>query len=377
MSVTGIIFSNIHDNNLPELTRLRTMASVPYGCRYRFIDFTLSNMVNSGVTSVGIITQTNYQSLTDHIGTGKDWDLASRAGGIKLIPPNMTAFAQDNRRAYVTTRLESLKSATVYIASRNEDLVVLSDCDVICNIDLGDMIDFHTKTGADITVAVKKTTLTPETAMKNVVIKSDADGRLNDLLVYPRDVSGDHDISLNIMVLKREKLLEIIADASAHGYTSFNTDVLLNQKNLFRIMTYEYDGYFACVSSLSEYYSCSMELLDPAVRHALLEVKDRPVYTKVRNSPPTRYTKGSYVKNSLLADGCVISGSVENSIIFRGVTVSEGAVIKNSIVMQGCFIGKDSSLNCAILDKNVALKDGVFLSGHQTIPFYVAKNTII
>ena len=258
MSVTGIIFSNIHDNNLPELTRLRTMASVPYGCRYRFIDFALSNMVNSKVTSIGIITQANYQSLADHIGTGKDWDLASRAGGIKLIPPNMTAFAQGNRREYVTSRLESMKSATVYIASRKEELVVLSDCDVICNVDLGDMIDFHTKTGADITIAVKKMTLTPETAMKNVVIKSDKDGRMTDLLVYPRDISGDHDISLNIMVLRRDKLLEIIADASAHGYTSFNTDVLLKNINSYKIMSYKYDGYFACVSSLSEYYSCSI-----------------------------------------------------------------------------------------------------------------------
>ena len=142
-------------------------------------------------------------------------------------------------------------------------------------------------------------------------------------------------------------------------------------------MSYKYDGYFACVSSLSEYYSCSMELLDPAVRHALLEIKDRPVYTKVRNSPPTRYTEGSFVRNSLLADGCVVSGHVENSIIFRGVTVSEGAVIKNSIVMQGSFIGRNCSLNCAILDKNVMLKDGVNLSGHQSIPFYVAKNSIV
>lgn len=377
MSVTGIIFSNIHDNNLPELTRLRTMASVPYGCRYRFIDFTLSNMVNSGVTSVGIITQANYQSLSDHIGTGKDWDLASRAGGIKIISPNITAFAQDNRRAFVTTRLESLKSATVYIESRKEDLVVLSDCDVICNIDLGDMISFHQKTGADITLAVKKTTLTHETAARNVIIKSDGEGRVRDLLVYPRDISGDNNISLNIIVMKREKLLEITADASAHGYTSFNTDVLLKNINSYRIMSYKYDGYFACVSSLAEYYSCSMELLDPEVRRALLQIKDRPVYTKVRNSPPTRYTEGSFVKNSLLADGCVVSGHVENSIIFRGVTVSEGAVIKNSIVMQGSFIGKGAAINCAILDKNVVIKDGVNLSGHQSIPFYVPKNSII
>lgn len=377
MSVTGIIFSNIHDNNLPELTRMRTMASVPFGCRYRFIDFTLSNMVNSGVTSIGIITQTNYQSLTDHIGTGKDWDLASRAGGIKLIPPNITAFAQDNRRVEVTSRLESLKSATVYISRRKEDLVVLSDCDVICNVDFSDMIDFHEKTGADITLAVKRMTLNAETAEKNVVIKSDKDGRVNDLLIYPRDVAGDHDISLNIMVLKREKLLDIIADAAAHGYTSFNVDVLLKNINTYKIMSYSYEGYFACVSSLAEYYACSMELLDGDVFRALLAVKDRPIYTKVRNSPPTRYSEGSYVKNSLLADGCVIRGTVENSIIFRGVTVDKGAVIKNSIVMQDGYINKNCSLNCAILDKNAVLKEGTVLSGHPSIPFYVPKNSII
>ncbi len=377
MSVTGIIFSNIHDNNLPELTRVRTMASVPFGCRYRFIDFTLSNMVNSGVKSIGIITQENYQSLADHIGTGKDWDLASRSGGIKLISPNITAFAQDNRRAYVTTRLESLKSATVYISSRNEDLVVLSDCDVICNVDFSDMISFHVKTGADITLAVKKTTLSTELAEKNVIIKSDNDGRVNDLLVYPRDVTGDHDISLNIMVMKREKLLDIIADASAHGYTSFNTDVLLKNINLYKIMSYSYEGYFACVSSLAEYYACSMELLNPDVFRALLGVKDRPVYTKVRNSPPTRYDEGSYVKSSLLADGCVIRGTVENSIIFRGVTVDKGAVVRNSVVMQGGYIGKNCSINCSVLDKNAMIQEGRNLSGHQTLPFYVPKNSII
>ncbi|MBO4423697.1 MAG: glucose-1-phosphate adenylyltransferase subunit GlgD [Clostridia bacterium] len=377
MSVTGIIFSNIHDNNLPELTRVRTMASVPFGCRYRFIDFTLSNMVNSGVKSVGIITETNYQSLVDHIGTGKDWDLASRNGGIKLISPNITAFAQDNRRSHITTRLESLKSATVYISRRKEDLVVLSDCDVICNVDLSDMTDFHMRTGADITVAVKKMSLTPETAERNVVIRSDADNRVNDLLIYPRDISGEHDISLNIMVIRREKLLDIISDASAHGYTSFNSDVLLKNIRSYRIMSYRYEGYFACVNSLAEYFSCSMDLLDPGVRGALLKVKNRPVYTKVRNSPPTRYSSGSFVKNTLIADGCVVNGHVENSIIFRGVTIAEGAVVRNSIIMQDCCVSKDVELNCAILDKNVVLKEGRHLFGHESLPFYVPKNSIV
>lgn len=377
MSVTGIIFSNIHDSNIPELTRLRTTASVPYGCRYRFIDFTLSNMVNSGVSSVGIITQANYQSLADHIGTGKDWDLASRAGGVKLIPPNFTAFAQGSRQTSAPTRLESLKSATVYISRRKEDLVVLSDCDVICNIDLRDMIDFHEKTGADITVATKRMDLSEELASKNVIITKDAESRMTDLLVYPKDLHGEYDISLNIMVMKRTKLLDIISDAAAHGYTSFNSDVLLRNVSSYRIMTYSYDGYFACVSSLSEYFAASMQLLDPEVRHALFDVRNRPVYTKVRNSPPTRYAKGALVSNSLLADGCVIRGHVENSIIFRGVTIGENTTVKNSIIMQDSVISEGSSLNCVIIDKNVVVKENITLSGHETLPFYVPKNTII
>ena len=377
MSVTGIIFSNIHDKNLPELTRLRTMASVPFGCRYRFIDFTLSNMVNSGVTSVGIITQTNYQSLADHIGTGKDWDLATRAGGVKLISPNITAFANDTHSSHISSRLESLKSATLYISRRKEDLVVLSDCDVICNIDLGDMIAFHKKTGADITLATKKMTLTPDTAVKNVIIKKDGGGRVEDLLIYPYDVSGDHAVSLNIMVMDREKLLNIVNDASAHGFTSFNSDILLKNVRSYKIMAYEYEGYFACVSSLAEYFSCSLELLDPSVRNALFGIKNRPIYTKIRNSPPTRYTDGASVSNSLFADGCLISGHGENSIIFRGVTIGKGAVVKNSIIMQDSVIGADAEINCSVLDKNVVVKDGVRLSGHFTLPFYVPKNTIV
>ncbi|MBQ3870741.1 MAG: glucose-1-phosphate adenylyltransferase subunit GlgD [Clostridia bacterium] len=377
MSVTGIIFSNIHDKNLPELTRLRTMASVPFGCRYRFIDFTLSNMVNSGVTSVGIITQTNYQSLADHIGTGKDWDLATRAGGVKLISPHITAFANDHIRSHISSRLESLKSATVYIARRKEDLVVLSDCDVICNIDLGDMIAFHEKTGAAITLATKKMVLTPESAAKNVIVKKDETGRVNDLLIYPLDTSGEHSVSLNIMVLDREKLLNIVNDAAAHGYTSFNSDVILRHLKSEKIMAYEYEGYFACVSSLSEYFSCSLDLLDPKVRNALFGVKNRPIYTKIRNSPPTRYSDGVTVSDSLFADGCLISGHVENSIIFRGVTIGKGAVVKNSIIMQDSVISAGAEINCSVLDKNVVVKEGVRLSGHASLPFYVPKNTIV
>ena len=148
MSVAGIIFSNIHDTNMPELTRNRTMASVPFGCRYRLIDFTLSNMVNSNINNISVITHYNYQSLMDHIGSGKDWDLARKSGGIKILPPFITAYANNSNSLY-STRLEALKSVNNSISKIPDDYVVLSDCDIICNIDLNDMVENHIANNAD------------------------------------------------------------------------------------------------------------------------------------------------------------------------------------------------------------------------------------
>lgn len=376
MSAVGIIFSNVHDKNIPELTQMRTMASVPYGCRYRFIDFALSNMANSGIQKVGVITQYNYQSLMDHIGTGKDWDLATRAGGIKILPPHITAFANTVNLGY-TTRLSGLMDCGHFLERCKEDYVIMSDCDVICNIDLRDLINAHEQTQADITIAVKNVNLTQESCKKNVILSSDENGLATDIFVYPNDMVGTHDISLNIMVMKKDFLYSVIHDAKAHGYTSFNSDVIAKNIGRYNIRTYKYDGYFACVSSLAEYYSCSMELLTSDVRHALFGDKDRPVLTKVRNSAPTIYGQGSSVKNSLIADGCNIEGTVENSIIFRGVKISRGAVVRNSIVMQDCQIGENVMLNCTVLDKNVVVRDGRVLSGHETKPFFAEKALMI
>lgn len=374
MATVGIIFPNIHDKNIPELTSLRSMASVPFGCRYRFIDFTLSNMVNSGIQKIGVITQYNYRSLMDHIGTGKDWDLASRAGGIKLLPPNISG--NDIYSSQFSSRLNALKGAQTFLSRCKEEYVVLSDCDVICNIDLRDIIEYHAKHDADITIAVKKVSLDASSCKRNVIVASDTDGAVRDYFVYPNDKIGSYDISLNIMVMKRDFLMGVIADSISHGYSSFNSDII--QKNLrnYNIRAYRYSGYFACVSSLAEYFSCSMELLLPENRRALFNIKDRPVLTKVRNSPPTKYSIGSSVKNSLIADGCIIDGVVENSIIFRGVKVSKGAVVKNSILMQDCIIG-NASLNCMVLDKNVVVRDGRTLSGHNTKPFYIEKGSMV
>ena len=377
MSAAGIIFSNIHDANIPELTRNRTMASVPFGCRYRLIDFTLSNMVNSNINNVSVITHYNYQSLMDHIGSGKDWDLARRSGGIKILPPFITAYA-NNSNALYSTRLEALKSVYNSISKIPDDYVVLSDCDVICNIDLKDMIKNHIKSGADITIAVKKVLLTKEKAKINVIFDSDESGRITDVKAGLTNFEGEADINLNIMVMHRQYLQEIVLDAIAHNYDSLTKDILLKNVNRRIYRAYRYDGYFACISSSQDYYASSMELInDSNVRSQLFGVKNRPIYTKVRNSAPTYYSPDAKVKNSLIADGCQIFGEVENSIIFRGTKIGKGTVVKNSILFQDTFTGENVKLNCVIADKNVVIRDNKNLSGDETLPFYLAKGKMI
>ena len=377
MSAAGIIFSNVHDTKMPELTRSRTMASVPYGCRYRLIDFTLSNMVNSNINNVSVITHYNYQSLMDHIGSGKDWDLARRSGGIKILPPYIAAYANGSNSLY-GTRLEALKSVSNYISKITDDYVVLSDCDVICNIDFKDMINSHIESGADITIAVKNFHLSKEKAKANVIIDSDESGRITDVKVGLNNFEGNADISLNIMVMHRQYLQEIVLDAIAHNYVSLTKDILLKniERKVYR--TYRFDGYFACVSSTQEYYNSSMELVNSSdVRAQLFGVRNRPIYTKVRNSAPTYYSPEAKVKNSLIADGCQIFGEVENSIIFRGTKIGKGTVVKNSILFQDTFTGENVTLNCVIADKNVVIRDNKVLSGDETLPFYLAKGKMI
>ena len=377
MTAAGIIFSNIHDANLPELTRMRTTASVPFACRYRFIDFALSNMVNSNIYNISVITHYNYQSLMDHLGSGKDWDLARRSGGIKILPPNITAYANGSNDLY-RTRLEALKSVANAIARISDEYVVLSDCDVICNIDFNDMIEDHIKYVADMTIAVKHMKLSPGQAKMSVLYESDCDGKVTDILTYPVSFSGEADVSLNIVVMKTEYLQKIILDAVAHGYTSLTREVIFKNIRHANYRVYKYDGYFANILSFADYFACSMELLKSReARDSLFNIKSRPVYTKVRNSPPTYYCDDSSVKNSMVADGCVIHGTVENCILFRGVKIGRNTTVKNSILMQDTQVGENVYLNCVITDKNVVIKDSRMLSGIDDNPYYVPKGRML
>ncbi len=371
MSVVGIVFSNIHDKSIPELTRQRTMASVPFGCRYRLIDFTLSNMVNSGIKHVGIITHYNYQSLMDHLGSGIDWDLARRSGGIKILPPFITAFANSKNFLY-TTRLEALKNVFSFISECKEDYVLLSDCDVICNIDLSDVINTHIKTGATVTYVTKSLDITNSDVRHNIV-ESDGNGVITSIQTSQGNETGVHEVSTNIIVMNRSSLVTALMEATAHNFTSFTEEVISGELKYGNVRAYKFDGYFNSIGSMNDFYRCNMELLNPDVRRQLFNIIGRPVLTKVRNSPPTKYAEGAVVKNSLIADGCIIEGTVENSVIFRGVKIGRGTRVRNSILMQDTITGEDVYLNAVITDKNVVIRDGRVLSGHETTTFYIPK----
>ena len=378
MTAAGLIFSNIHDGSLPELTRRRTMASVPFGCRYRLIDFALSNMVNSDITNVGIITHYNYQSLLDHIGTGTDWDLARRSGGIKILPPFITAYDSGAGAKVYSTRLEALMGVTNFLARAPEDYIVLSDCDVICNMDMSDMIRYHEKEGADITIATKRVKVSEHKLTRDVrVVELDGCDIKSVETYVPRDEVEEVDVCMNVMVMKRTLLYNLVVDAAAKGYTDFYHDVVSKHLGFFKICAYKYDGYYSLIGSMAGYFECNMKLLTEEARKGLFNVKNRPIYTKVRNSAPAKYCEDSSVKNSLIADGCIIEGTVENSIIFRGVKVGKGSVVKNCVLLQDTYVGDNVNLNCVISDKNVVIKDGRNLSGHETMPFYIDKGLTI
>lgn len=372
MTAAGLIFANIHDGSLPELTRVRNMASVPFGGRYRLIDFALSNMVNSGVTRVGVVTHYNYQSLLDHLGTGKDWDLSRRSGGLKLIPPNLTAAGSG---LLPTTRLESMLSAIDFINHCREDCLVMSDCDIICNIDLSEVIEAHAASGADITFVTKKVDASRMSLAEQVVcVSADEDGRVTEF-ARKQPSEGVVNLYTNIMVVRRQYLLQMLADAAARGYTSFFHDVML--RDLYnpgvKYRVYDYDGWYAYISSLENYYDCSMKLLTQEARDGLFGVRNRPVLTKVRNSPPTRYCGDANVTDSVVADGCIIEGKAENCILFRGVHIGRGAVVRNSILMQNTYVGADVRLDSVITDKDVVIRDGRRLAGCEKLPYFVGK----
>lgn len=371
-NVMGIIFSNMHDQNIQELTEKRCMGSIPVGGRYRLIDFTLSGFCNAGIEDVGVITKSNYQSLMDHLGSGREWDLSRKRGGLIILPP----FAAAGSSGVYRDRIEALMGITTYLQYQPEEYILMADCDIMANIDYQPFIDAHMKSGADITVMYKhmhiSTRINKRPASTFIL---DNDGRVHDMLIH-RDIQGEHNVYINNLIIKKDLLIKTVAEAYSRNKLNFDTDILQAGKDKFVINSYEYTGYVGRIDDIQSYYKENLLLLNHDVRQALFP-KERPIYTKIRDEAPARYGLDCQVSNSLIADGCIVEGMVENSILFRGVSVSKGAKIKNSIVMQGSVIGADCNLQYIICDKNVTISDHRVIIGFDTYPVYISKGSTV
>ena len=366
VNALGVIFANTYDNLVPELVVERSMASIPFGGRYRLIDFTLSSMANAGIDNVSVIVRRNYHSLMDHLGAGREWDLTRKRGGLNIVPP----FAERSVKVY-SGRVDALESILSWLEAQKERYVILSDAYTALNFDFAKLIDAHVNSGADVTMVYNRAPIPEGARSDNYTIRIDDAGRVTELLSNDYRL-GEQNLSLNIYVIERESLIHLVHDAAVRGLVYFERDILARNLKLLNVQAYRFDGYVARISDMKSYFDENMRLLQPGSMDALFG--GAPIYTKIRDDNPTRYLEGSSVKNSLLADGCVIEGTVENCVLFRGCQVKKGAVVKNSVLGQDTVVEPECDVEFVVTDKNVHITEGKRLNGTDTFPVFIAKN---
>lgn len=366
----GILFAYRSDANLGELTRPRNTCSLAFGGRYRLIDFMLSNYVNAGITDVGVIVHESYQSLLDHLGSGKDWDLSRKHGGLRILPP--FGYGEQGHGEY-RGNMEALAGVAGYLKNIRQDYVIMGWGDVALNLDVEAVYDQHIASGADITV-VCTPTLNGAPRFSEYVEVS-ADGRVTDLSVHP--TSADKALeSLEIYIMSKQLLMDMVEYCAAHDVHSFSRGVLQPRLKSLKLMPYVHQGYAGRFQSVGDYFQRSMDLLEPAVRDDLFNPA-RPIRTKDMSNPSSYYGPNSVSKRSLVADGCYIEGEVENSILSRGVIVEKGAKVVNSVLMQGTVVKAGACLAYVIADKNVTINADRMLMGHSTYPLAIAKGSVV
>ena len=370
----GIIFPNTYDYFVPELVSERLMASIPFGGRYRMVDFLLSSMVNCGIDNVSVLVRSNYHSLMDHLGSGREWDLARKKGGLSIFPP----YAEKHMKKY-SGRVEALYNVLPLLKSAKEKYVILADSNIAANFDFKSMLDAHIASGADVTVAYAEEAI-PEGLLKRdegsnfyYTFKLD-NGRVEKIYMNSKE-NGVQNLGMNIYIISRELLFEQINTAYLRGATYFERDVLATQVDVLNIQAYKYDGYFARICDMKSYFDENMKLLDDDNLDALFS--GNPIYTKIRDDNPTRYTPGASAKNSLVADGCVIEGEIENCVLFRGVKIGKGAKVKNCILMQDTVVGENAAMEYIITDKNVTISADKKFNGTDSYPVFVGKRQVV
>ncbi len=362
----GIIFSNVHDSLMGPLTSDRTLASLPFGGRYRQIDFVLSNMSNSGIETVGVITKHHYQSLMDHLGSCGEWDLNRKNGGVYIMPP----FSAGQTSVY-SGKIDALRGSVKFIERAPGRYVVLSDSNVLCNIDYREVMKSHIASGADITIIANK-----EPIRKGVVhdlVLHMRDNKVSEVLT-DAETGRNSVVGMGMYIIEKEILLELVSRLSQLGYSHFERSLIQQEflKNQLSINAHIFHGVTLRNTTVPSYVENNLALLEDEIRHDLFK-PTAPIYTKVRDEVPTFYGRGSQVDGCLIADGCSIYGNIAKSVLFRDVTIGAGCEIKNCIIMQGTVIEDNVTLENIIIDKDAVITKGTILRGATEAPLIIGK----
>ena len=370
MNVMGIIFTN--DATMGELTNKRTMAAIPFGGRYRQVDWALSNLACAGVRHVGIISRHSYQSLMNHIGDGEEWGLELEEGGLEFLTP----YAQSTVGTY-RGKLESLNNAKTFLKyGADDELVVMIDSAVLSNVDLIDILNNHVASGKDVTVVTKAGIANSEKVL-DLALKLGENGEVADMVV-DYAAPADYVASMDIFVMNKKWLMESVTQMVARDKFHMDRDLVLGgwQRGLVSVNAYQFGGIAMFNESVGEYFHNSLSLVNKEVRQDLFH-GNHPVYTKTRDRVPTYYGEDCEVENCLLADGCFIEGEVEDSILFRQVSIAKGAEIENCVIMNDAVIGEGAELKYVILDKNVTVTPGAKLIGTKNNPIIIKKGETV
>lgn len=370
MNVMGIIFTN--DASLGELTNKRTMASLPFGGRYRQVDFALSNLSDAGVRHVGIISRHNYHSLMNHIGDGEEWGLELEEGGLEFLTP----YSQSATHTY-RGKLESLANAMDFLeVGADDELVVMTDSAILSNIDLTAVLNAHVASGKDVTV-VTKAGICNGSKVIDLAVKTDKNGEVADMLV-DYAAPADYAASMDIFVLGKQFLIRSVKELIARDKFHMDRDLVLGgwQRGVVSVNAFPFEGVAMFNESIGEFYENSLALIKPDIRKDIFDGR-HPIYTKVRFRVPTYYGEDSQIDGALIADGCMLEGTVKDSVLFRNVTVEKDAEVESCIIFNDAVIGEGAELKYAILDKDVTVTPGAKLIGTRNNPVIVKRGETV
>lgn len=363
----AIIYLDDNRENISPLTKVRTLASIPVGGSYRIIDFSLSNVINAGIRNVGLFCGNGeLNSLTDHIGMGSEWDLARKKDGIFIFKRML-----DDNFSLNQSRIS--KNMEYFFRSSQKSIVVLN-AHMICNLDIADIIEKHEASGKEITMVYKKVKNANERFNHCSSVKIDSNNRaigIGQNLFFKEE----ENISLDAFVLSKELMLKLLIDSIQEGKYNVLSEIIARNLPCLNINTYEFKGYLQCINTTREYFDFNMNLLNSEIRDDIFGVKTgRKILTKVKDTPPTIFKETANVENSLVSNGCIIEGTVKNSILSRGAIVEKDVILEECVILQDCHIKAGAHLKNVIVDKNNIIHENEKLSASKEYPLVIEKS---